>query len=217
MIQQILAAGLALLALCAYRYDDLHPTVPPEQPIDNVVYEAMLFPDYIAENPVRYLSENELGKYDGWQDFGSAGEIKTIAQPMRSTYVYQMYAYYIRNDLARLYPDDPLPETVADLPAWLSDTAADGRRALWYSMGQRLPDRITLTHTETITAYSGDRSFLKAEYNILLGETEENWILYFLAEPDTYSVYAVRINEFGDQVAAITTGIVQTYQSKSQP
>ena len=121
------------------------------QKSDGFIYTDLTFPSFKADNPVRYLDENNFGKYNGWQDFSTAGEIRTISQPMGSTYTHQMYSYYIRNDLAALYSDVKLPAKLEKLPKWLAAVNEQGHRILWYSMGLELPERIQLNRTSTVS------------------------------------------------------------------
>jgi len=184
----------------------------------NAEYNGMEFPDYIADNPVRYLEESLMGKANGWQDLGLAGEIRTITTPVGSTYIYQMYSYYIRNDLRHIYWNETLPDKLSDLPAWLSDTNTAGRRSFWYSMGNRIPENISLETTATISSENGAMEFIKAEYKVQLNdspnEKEENWVIYFMEEDGIYSAYAVIANENFDSVKSYTESIVKSYQKK---
>lgn len=184
----------------------------------NAQYNGMLFPDYKAENPVRYLEETSMGKANGWQDFGTKGEIRTITVPMGSTYVYQMYSYYIRNDLSHIYADEELPDKLEDLPRWLTDTMTVGRRSFWYSMGGRLPKSISLEATSNITSEDGGMQFIKSEYKTIIdgnnGEKEESWVIYFMEENGVYSAYAVVTNDDFDFVKSYTETIVKSYKQK---
>ncbi len=184
----------------------------------NAEYNGTLFPDYKNENPVRYLEETDMGKANGWQDFGTKGEIRTITVPVGSTYVYQMYSYYIRNDLSHIYAKEELPNKLDKLPEWLSDTVSVGRRSFWYSMGGRIPKGITLESTSIIASENGSMQFIKAEYKVLLdgafGEKEENWVIYFMEENGVYSAYAVCANESFDFVKSYTESIVKSYKTK---
>ena len=56
-----LASILCVFLLCACK---------EKTTVDTADYNTISFPNYTEENPVRYLQENEFGKYDGWQDFG---------------------------------------------------------------------------------------------------------------------------------------------------
>ena len=185
----------------------------------NAEYNGMLFPDYLQENPVRYFGESDMGKCDGWQDFGANGEIRTIAVPVGSTYIYQMYAYYIRNDLTRIYSETELPDTPEDLPIWLSDTLTVGRRNFWYSMGGRIPENITLMGTTSLASEDGSMRFIQADYRIKLkdgsDEKEENWVVYFMEEDGVYSAYAVVANENFDFVKSYSEKIVKSYRQTS--
>lgn len=185
----------------------------------NAEYNGMVFPDYKAENPVRYPDESDMGKCNGWQDFGISGEIRTITVPIGSTYVYQMYSYYIRNDLQHLYREGKLPESLSALPDWLADMAAKGRKSFWYSMGQRLPEQVTLTATSEIISDGGDTRFIKAEYVILLKDhegmdKEENWVVYLMEENGVYSAYAVAAHENFEFVKSYSESTVKSYQKK---
>ncbi|MBR2387397.1 MAG: hypothetical protein IKB02_01370 [Clostridia bacterium] len=184
----------------------------------NAEYNGTVFPDYIAENPVRYLEESSMGKSNGWQDFGLNGEIRTITVPVGSSYVYQMYSYYIRNDLKHIYWNEDLPDTLEKLPEWLSDSESAGRRTFWYSMGLRIPVDITVEATSEITSENGIIKFLKAEYTVQikdgLNEKEEHWVIYFMEEDGVYSAYAVLANENFDFVKSYSESIVKSYQNK---
>lgn len=182
---------------------------------DKSDYSALSLPDYTAENPVRYLNEDSTGKYNGWQNFGTVGEIQTIARPVMSTYTYQMYSYYIRNDLSQLYGRTTFPAHLSDMPAWLTKIGVSGQRKLWYSMGHRLPDGISLLSTETLTSNDGTQTFLKALYTLTLGESTEHWAVYFIDENGVISAFAVKANESPDTVFSFTDGIVKTYQLKA--
>ena len=185
----------------------------------NAEYNGMILPDYKAENPVRYLEESDMGKCNGWQDFGLNGEIRTITVPVGSTYVYQMYSYYIRNDLTHLYSNWPLPSSIEELPEWLADAEAKGRKSFWYSMGYRLPANITVENvTEITSSEDGNMNFIAAEYKIQLRdgefEKEESWIIYFMQEHGIYSAYAVVAHENFDFVKSYSESIVGSYQKK---
>lgn len=184
----------------------------------NAEYNGKVFPDYNAENPVRYLEETDMGKSNGWQNFGTDGEIRTITAPVGSTYIYQMYSYYIRNDLSHIYWDQELPNTLQELPEWLSDTVSSGRRSFWYSMGCRIPQDITLEAVSEIAAENGSAHFLKAEYKVQImdGATkkEENWIIYFMEEDGVYSAFAVLAHENFTFVKSYSETIIKSYQSK---
>ena len=187
--------------------------------VDTVDYNTISFPNYTEENLVRYLQENEFGKYDGWQDFGKNGEIRTVAQPMGSTYTYQMYSWYIRNDLQSLYEGYELPEDIADMPKWVSDTTQNGRRILWKSMSDTLPKEIELVATATIAAEDGSKEFVKAQYEITVkgisGEdVNEQWIVYFAEADGEYSSFAVKVNEGLETVESLADGIVESYKKK---
>lgn len=184
----------------------------------NAEYNGMVFPDYITENPIRYLEESDMGKSNGWQDFGISGEIRTVTVPVGSTYVYQMYSYYIRNDLSHIYSEEDLPDMLEKLPLWLADVTADGRKSFWYSMSNKLPENITVEATTEITSENGAMRFIKAEYKVLIkdgpNEKEENWVIYFMEEDCVYSAYAVIANENFDFVKSYSETIVKSYQTK---
>ena len=190
-----------------------------EKTVDTADYNNMAFPNYTEENPVRYLQENEFGKFDGWQDFGKNGEIRTVAQPMGSTYTYQMYSWYIRNDLQSLYDGYELPEDIEDMPKWISDTTQNGRRILWKSMSDKLPKEIELVKTETIATEDGSKEFVKAQYEIIVqgisgDDVKEQWIVYFTEDDGVYSSFAVKVNEGLDTVERLADGIVASYKEK---
>ena len=181
--------------------------------IDSYDYSSLTFPNYSQENPVRYLEEDIMGPYDGWQNFGTEGEIQTMPVPM-ATYTYQMYSYFIRNDLGQLYGDITLPEYIDDLPDWISDLNTDGHRILWFSMGRNLPTDIELVGFETIQADDNDQTFLKAEYEVVIDEVTQLWIIYFMLENDTYSSFGIRVNELYESVESWTDSIIKTYRLK---
>ncbi len=195
--------------------EDTTAPAETEPPQDDADYTQMEFPNYSLENPIRYAAE-EMGRpYDGWQDFGLSGEIRTVPQPMGMTYIYQMYSWFIRNDLRLLYPDDQLPESAEAIPEWIADTTADRRRTLFLSMGD-LPAAIMLLSSEEMSV--GENRIVKAKYVVASESSSDralNWILYFLAQPQTYSVFAVRINEGADTVERLTDSIVQSYRLHS--
>lgn len=201
---------LCLLALVSCATKDGVDTVTTTQGVDDAVYSDMILPNYFENNPVRYLDVDIRGfEYNGWQDFGLRGEIRTNAQNPQTTYVSQMYSYYIRNDLKHLYPDIELPKELAKLPEWLADTTADGRRAFWYSMG-RLPESIELVSFSELTNESGSMKFVKAEYRV----SGEDWVIYFMEDEGVYSAYAVKANESFDFVKTHSDTIIKSYQSK---
>lgn len=180
---------------------------------------GIALPNYSKENPVRYLEQTPMGQANGWQDFGVSGEMRTIPVPIGSTYTYQMYAYYIRNDLRHLYSNEALPDSIYDLPEWLAYTETTKRIAFWYSMSGRLPEDITLTSTREIVSENREMSFIAAEYKVkvkLHGSTEreENWVIYFMEEDGVYSSFAVIANENFDFVKTYTESIVKSYQEK---
>lgn len=187
--------------------------------VDTADYNTISFPNYTEENPVRYLQENEFGKYDGWQDFGKNGEIRTVAQPMASTYTYQMYSWYIRNDLQSLYDGYELPKDIADMPNWISDTTQNGRRILWKSMSSTLPKEIKIVDTDTIATEDGSKEFVKAQYEIIVrgisgDDVKEQWIVYFAEADGEYSSFAVKVNEGLETVESLADGIVGSYKAK---
>ena len=149
--------------------------------------------------------------------FGTKGEIRTITVPIGSTYVYQMYSYYIRNDLSHIYADEELPDKFEDLPRWLTDTMTVGRRSFWYSMG-RLPESIEVVSTSELTNESGSMKFVMVEYkvqsNVINGDKIEDWVVYFMEDEGVYSAYAVRVNESFDFVKSYSETIVKSYQLK---
>ena len=172
-------------------------------------YSSLKLPDYRTENPVRYLGVDSRGmQSNGWQDFGLSGELRTVPQAMGSTYLYQTYSYFIRNDLTHLYPRDPIPSDPAALAEWLTDIRKSGRRALWYSMGI-LPSAVELTGYETMTAESG-AALGRASY-LLDGE---KWVLYILCEEGTASVFGICPNEDAEYVYSFTDGIAKSYRLK---
>lgn len=187
--------------------------------VDTEDYNTISFPNYTEENPVRYLQENEFGKYDGWQDFGKNGELRTVAQPIASTYTYQMYSWYIRNDLQQLYDGYELPKDIADMPNWISDTTKNGRRILWKSMSSTLPKEIKLVETDSITTEDGNKEFVKAQYEITVqgisgDDVKEQWIVYFAEADGEYSSFAVKVNEGLETVESLADGIVGSYKEK---
>jgi hypothetical protein len=182
--------------------------------IDYYPYSSLTFPNYSILNPIRYLSEDERGlKYNGWQDFGYSGEILTHPWPW-TTYTYQMYSYYIRNDLQLLYSSISLPDKLEDIPQWITQSNQDGRRIIWYSMGSRLPEVITLLRTDLITSNNQINTFLRAEYTVEVNEIIEHWIIYFMEEDGIYSSYSVRVNEYYESVLITTSSMIQSYQKK---
>jgi hypothetical protein len=184
--------------------------------VDTYDYTQLAFPDFSAINPVRYTAINEMDmEYLGWQDFGTTGEIESHPWPMM-TYTYQMYSYFIRTDLQHFYVDVPIPEDIADLPAWVADVTQNGRRVIWFSMmASTLPDAITLLDTETLASENGIQTFVRAEYRVCVGDTQTDWIIYFMDVEGIFSSYAVRVNEFYDTVLSTSDFIVQSYQLKA--
>jgi len=180
---------------------------PPQYDFD---YSTLTLPDYRGSNPVRYMDIDLRGeKCNGWQNFGTAGELRTTPQPMGSTYLYQTYSYFIRNDLRHLYPNDSLPTDPEYLSKWLADISAVGRRALWYSAGAGLPSTIDRTAYEELISDSGER-IGKVTY-LLDGQ---KWVVYLLCEEDTASAFAIRPNEDGDYVINFTDSIAKSYREK---
>lgn len=206
----------ALLLICLMSLALASCGARPTTSVDGYDYQKLTFPDFMAINPVRYAGTDSLGQeYLGWQNFGTTGEIMTNPWS-RSTYTYQMYSYFIRNDLQQFYVDVPLPEELGELPEWITETNRDGRRVLWFSMmSGTLPDSITLLDTENITAENGIQTFLRAEYQVTAGESQTDWIVYFMDVEGTYSSFAIRVNEMHDMVMSTTDFIIQTYQLKS--
>lgn len=183
--------------------------------IDDYDYSVLAFPNYMAENPVRYLQTDDFGmQYDGWQNFGPEGEIQTHPWTMM-TYIYQMYSYFIRNDLQSLYADIALPDALEAMPNWIAQTGEDGHRILWYSMTARtLPSSITLLDVQTLTALDESTVFLRAEYDIVVTDATQRWIVYFMETDGVFSSYSIRVNELVDNVRSITEGMAKTYRLK---
>lgn len=183
-----------------------------ESKTDDFDYNSLSFPDYTTDNPVRYLSVDDEGQeYNGWQDFGLTGEIETHPWPMM-TYTYQMYSYYIRNDLQDLYAEITLPDNISELPEWIANITENGHRILWFSMGRNVPDDIVLLDTETLTSTNGIQTFLRVEYNVTIDDSVEQWIVYFMEVDGIFSSYSIRVNESYDMVKSTTDSMVQSYQ-----
>lgn len=181
---------------------------------DEFDYASLAFPNYMEVNPVRFLQTNEMGlEFDGWQDFGLTGEIQTHPWPWQ-TYTYQMYSYFIRNDLQDLYGDVDLPEDLSLMPEWIAQGREDGHRILWFSMIRSLPDSITVQSTMSLTSDDEANTFLRVEYEITTGETPERWIVYFMDAGGTFSSYSIRVNEDYETVLDTTTTMVKTYRLK---
>ncbi|MCK7487206.1 MAG: hypothetical protein MZU97_18105 [Bacillus subtilis] len=181
---------------------------------DEYAYSALTLPNFSTLNPVRYLQVDPMGnQFDGWQDFGIVGEIQTNPWT-RMTYTYQMYAYYLRNDLRDLYADVTLPDLLTDMPEWIARTDADGRRILWYSMG-RLPESITILNTTTLSSNSETETFLRVEYDTSVAGVIEHWIIYFMETNDTFASYTIRVNESYEMVRDTTDMLVKTYRIKT--
>jgi hypothetical protein len=184
---------------------------------DDYDYTVLSFPNYLAENPVRYLQTDPFGmQFDGWQDFGPVGEIQTHPWTMM-TYTYQMYSYFIRNDLQSLYADITLPSSLAEMPTWIAQPTEDGRRILWYSMAARaLPSSITLKAVETLASSDEATNFIRAEYEVVFAETSQRWIVYFMDTDGIYSSYSIRVNELYENVRGITDAMVSSYRLQTQ-
>ena len=188
----------------AQNWDEISPTT------DGFDYSSLSLPDYRTTNPVRYMGVDNRGmQTDGWQDFGLSGELRTTPQPMGSTYIYQTYSYFIRNDLTHLYPNDTIPSTPKELAEWLTEIGEIGRRALWYSMGS-LPQSVELTAFEELTN-EGGTVIGKATYRL----NGESWVIYLLCEENTASAFAILPNDAGDYVIAFTDGIAKSYRTKT--
>jgi|GEM_PF-3212710 len=182
---------------------------------DDFDYSPLTFPNYTQINPVRYLDQNEIGSYNGWQDFGLTGEIKTHPWH-QATYTYQMYSYFIRTNLQNLYGEVLLPQSLEELPEWVTQSNADGHRILWFSMtGRTLPNQIELLQTEVLTNNSETQTFIRAEYRVSLSETIQQWIVYFMEVDGIYSSFSIRVNEYYDQVLSTGDLIVKTYQLRT--
>lgn len=208
--------GLALVGCAEQTTASTTATTATTEPqgTDDFAYGSLSFPNFSAINPIRFLGVDQNGfEYDGWQDFGIDGEIQTHPWPWM-TYTYQMYSYFIRTNLQVLFSGVVLPENLEDLPQWFAQTHEDGHRILWYSMGSDLPDAITLVAIETLTSTNGIQTFLRAEYEVTVGETERQWIVYFMDVEGTFSSYSVRVNENYETVLSTTDFMVQTYQLK---
>ena len=182
----------------------------PAPAADSFDYISLTLPDYRAINPVRYMGVDSRGeKNDGWQDFGTAGELRTIPQPMGSTYLYQTYSYFIRNDLRHLYPNDVIPSTPEALAEWLTEICESGRRALWYSIGA-LPSTVELTAYEELSA-EGGTVIGKATYR----HSGDTWVVYILCEEGTASVLVIDPHDDREYVIAFTDGIAASYRVRS--
>lgn len=185
-----------------------------EYKTDDFDYNSLSFPNYSTDNPVRYLSIDDEGQeYNGWQNFGLAGEIMTHPWP-RMTYTYQMYSYYIRNNLQDLYAGITLPDNISDLSEWITNIHENGHRILWFSMGRNLPGDIILLDTETLTSTNEIQTFLRVEYNVTIDDSVEQWIVYFMDVDGIFSSYSIRVNESYDMVKSTTDSMVQSYQLK---
>lgn len=206
---------LAVLAITLLTILTLVSCQKQEIVTDNYPYTELSFPDYSSLNPVRYTDEDMMGPYNGWQNFGENGEIRTIPYPMMSTYTYQMYAYYIRNDLQSLYGDILLPDTIIDLSVFVSNFSDYGSRILWYSMGRSLPENVEILSSETLTNVSEDQTFLEVEYLLTSVGNEEQWIVFFMEDHGVFSSYSVRSNEMYDSVKEFVEEIVKTYTIKT--
>ena len=185
-----------------------HAEISPKS--DSFDYTTLTLPDYRAINPVRYQGVDSRGeRTDGRQDFGTKGELRTVPQPMGSTYLYQTYSYFIRNDLTHLYPNDVIPSTPEALAEWLTEIGETGRRALWYCIGA-LPNTVELTAYEELTAESGT-VIGKATYR----HSGDTWVVYILCEESTASVLVIDPNDDGDYVIAFTDSIAKSYRVKT--
>jgi hypothetical protein len=183
--------------------------------VDYYAYATLQFPNFGALNPVRYRQVDAMGfEFDGWQDFGPDGEIQTHPWSWM-TYTYQMYSYYLRNDLIAVYHNVLLPSALDELPEWIAQTTEDGHRILWYSMGLRLPKIITILATQALTANDDDQTFLRVEYEVTVDDGLESWIVYFMDAGDTFASYAVRVNELYETVRDTTDAMVKTYRPKT--
>lgn len=184
---------------------------------DDYDYSLLSFPNYLAENPVRYLQTDPFGmQFDGWQDFGPEGEIQTHPWTMM-TYTYQMYSYFIRNDLQSLYADITLPSSLAEMPTWIAQPTEDGHRILWYSMTARtLPSSIVLLDVETVASRDETNTFLRAAYDVVVMEATQRWIVYFMDTDGIYSSYSIRVNESYENVRGITDAMVSSYRLQTQ-
>ena len=177
---------------------------------DGFDYSSLKLPDYRTVNPVRYMGVDNRGmQTDGWQNFGLSGELRTTPQPKGSTYLYQTYSYFIRNDLTHLYPNDTIPATPKELAEWLTEIGERGRRALWYSIGA-LPNTVELTGFEELTA-AGGTVIGKATYR----HSGDTWTVYILCEEKTASVLVIDPNDEGDYVIAFTDAIAKSYRPKT--
>ncbi len=206
---------LVSFALVSCQTTPTETTISTQPETDDFNYSSLTFPNYSQINPVRYLSQNEIGFYNGWQDFGLSGEIKTHPWH-QATYTYQMYSYFIRTNLQDLYGEVLLPQSFEDLPQWVAQTEADGHRILWFSMtGRTLPNQIELLQTEVLANTSETQTFIRAEYRVTLSETIQQWIVYFMEVDGIYSSYSIRVNEFYDQVLSTGDLIVKTYQIRT--
>lgn len=177
---------------------------------DDFDYGSLTLPDYRTWNPVRYMGVDNRGmQSDGWQDFGLTGELRTIPQPMGSTYLYQTYSYFIRNDLTHLYPNDTIPTTPEALAEWLTEIGERGRRSLWYSIGA-LPNTVELTAYEELAA-DGGIAIGKATYR----HSGDTWTVYILCESNTASVLVIDPHDEGDYVIAFTDAIAKSYRVRT--
>ena len=185
--------------------------------VDDYDYNALSFPDYLQMNPVRYLDEGYKGLFNGWQDFGLTGELQTKPWP-QTTPSYQNYSYFIRSNLQEMYKNVDLPTTITELPIWLTQTKQHGHRILWFSMMERtLPDHIDWTSYSTIQNRDKNQSFIRVHYNVYVGETRTQWILYLMEVDGVYSSFAIRVNESYDMSLTIGEIIIKSYQPKATP
>lgn len=166
-------------------------------------------PDFAGENPVRYYAEDErFGPYDGWRYFGVKGEIQTVSVPAQSTYTYQMYSSYVRNDIGRIYTD-ALPTSPAMLAAYMLENGT----AFWQSMGCT-PFAITAKEGEMMKV--NGIPLYRIIYSVKESSRSSDWIVYFLCEGDVASAFAVRPNESFDSVLAMADRIIGTYREKTE-
>lgn len=185
--------------------------------VDNYDYDVLSFPDYLQMNPVRYLDEGYQGLFNGWQDFGLTGELQTKPWPQH-TPSYQNYSYFIRSNLQEMYGNVDLPTSITELPIWLTQTKQNGHRILWFSMmGRTLPDEIDWTSYSTIQNRDKNQSFIRVHYNVYVGETRQQWILYLMEVDGVYSTFAIRVNESYDMALTIGEIIIKSYRLKNIP
>ena len=93
----------------------------------------------------------------------------------------------------------------------------DGHGILWYSMAARtLPSSITLEAVETLAASDEATNFIRAEYEVVLAETTQRWIVYFMDTNGIYSSYSIRVNESYENVRDTTDTMVKSYRAKTE-